>query len=700
MKRISTKLFIAMIGLSLSAVIILTGIQVYATYSAISKDKQAELMGIVQTHADEINEETLKIELITDQLINVITTNFYLPTLRQGGAAMEAFKEERAPFFRNAFLASGGKSGWIIFDSATLTGAHTLSYFVDASGEVIKAPEYDIRESGYDQDAWWAVPEAEGDFWTTPYQWDAWGEGTILVSYGRRVDVDGEMIAVAGSEMFFTDIQNNLSSLQIYDTGYVSLMSANLDFIYHPTESYINQNLASIENGALSELASRIKSGGDEGYLEYDFLGQKKIIAYQVLDNGWILAAHPARAELYKDLNTMLTTNIIVAIIILVVAGLVALFIGKSMSRNILAFNTMFGKASAGDLNVALQIKSKDEIGQMSLAFNDFSEKLRSILASLKENISSIYKENQVLTNSIENLITGASTQMDDAYSVDEGIAQLNNNIHQILHDVTDQSASTEETLATLEEILATTMDVNERTNNTLVLSKEATELANRSRATMKEMTSSIKDIDISVQDASTQVAALENNSDEIGAILDAIDSISNQTNLLALNAAIEAARAGEAGKGFAVVADEIRKLAEQTGDETKKIEAIINNIRDNVNKVQSANDEVSVAVKKGINLNEAVEKDIDDIISNTITNNDSFKLISDITTQQATASDEATKAVAEIAANSVRIQEFGQTTQSISEALKNVLEKRLDDITVINMNLQKLQDEINFFKF
>jgi len=79
---------------------------------------------------------------------------------------------------------------------------------------------------------------------------------------------------------------------------------------------------------------------------------------------------------------------------------------------------------------------------------------------------------------------------------------------------------------------------------------------------------------------ADTTAISLGKATDQIGQIVDVIQSIASQINLLALNATIESARAGEAGKGFAVVAGEVKTLATQTSKATAEIAKNITSIQ------------------------------------------------------------------------------------------------------------------------
>ena len=348
-----------------------------------------------------------------------------------------------------------------------------------------------------------------------------------------------------------------------------------------------------------------------------------------------------------------------------------------------------------------MEVNSNDEIGSLSKTFNEFVTKIHGIFKDIQTLANEVSSSNETLIKSSDVLIYGKTSNYykDINNGIEKGILQLNEYIESILDNIRNQTASTEESLASLEEISATSTIINNNIKTTKVSFDETLIISSSSRKNIGEMAISMNEIDKSVGITANEIEKLKSLSNSIGMIITSINSIAEQTNLLALNAAIEAARAGEAGRGFSVVADEIRKLAEQTNKETNKIEELIGSVQYGVDTVKEGSDKVREKVKVGLDLTETSRKDIQKIEEHTKINNSELENISSAVNEQSQASSEITVAVSNIANSSTEIEGLSLETSEISNNVKDSLIRNQEMITNLNSLVDKLKRDLQFFK-
>ncbi|TKH45850.1 methyl-accepting chemotaxis protein [Paenibacillus terrae] len=310
----------------------------------------------------------------------------------------------------------------------------------------------------------------------------------------------------------------------------------------------------------------------------------------QAMEQYQMELLNQSQVEQDEKLQNVQTMIIIAMALALVIGIVLAYAITRMIARPVVQVAQAARRISEGDLTQEdIQIRQKDEIGEMAQSFNDMKRQLRSLM--------------QVIYQNAQGVMLASGELSSGSGQVAEGARQMAETVQGIYDSAGSQVERNRENQQAVKESAEGVQKIAQSAFITAELSERAIHETERGNVDLEETVVQMRHIQDTMKDSVKVIQELGEQSKQIQNVTQFIRDIAKQTNLLSLNASIEAARAGESGKGFAVVAGEVKKLAEQTGQASQQIAVFMDAMADTVNQAVDSIQRGSSEVEAGTDL-------------------------------------------------------------------------------------------------
>ena len=489
----------------------------------------------------------------------------------------------------------------------------------------------DDWEPGSDYDPrrrpWYIGAKAQNSLVVTAPYADA-STNTIIISIGTPVRHAGRFIGAMFYDLELTQLAEMVNRINLFDAGYMFIVTADGSTIAHPETQYNGQNLTTY----LPDLQLK------EGIQHVDINGQSHLVYFsRVASENWYVGAVVDESLAFVALTKLRNSSIIYTLLGVIVSIIGLTLLIKVLMRPLSVLNQAIKDVASGQGNLTqrLDTNTDQEFAELAHGFNTFTETLQTQIKQSKAIGEEIMRGSELTIMSVEGSSSAMRSQLQEL----------------------DQLATA------MHEMSVTATEVANNAQGAASAAKEADEATIEGSQVVSVTTQSIGKLSAHIEMAVKEVQDLELATANIETILKVINDIADQTNLLALNAAIEAARAGESGRGFAVVADEVRTLALRTQQSTTEIRGMIEQLQIGSSSVSKA-------------MNESKDTAVDAVAKAQVADGalqrirHAIQQISDMNLQIASAAEQQSLVAEEINSNTVKIKDLStQVSDSAEEA-------------------------------
>lgn len=691
MKKISSRIVLIVLICSISMSLIVGLTSIVRSKDAIEKEAKENLLSTSKTYAEYFSQDLILYENVVENLNYILEGTIDLGKLKEEGYIEEYTKANLDFVVNNIAKNTEDCAGVYVAISDEFTGkTEGVWAAVDESDNLMSLLPTDLAGKSEDDPSaayyYDAIRAGEGQ-WGNPY----YNYSDLNVkTYSMPITIDGKVIGVAGIDLsvkkFFEEVEN----IQLYDTGYAFVLNSDYGYV-DESEVDTDNKLDTIDYLVNSDFINIIDEN-ESGVEDIKLKDGNDIVSFSKMNDGQILMLIVPRAEVLKEMYNTVYIILLVVLLTSILAMIISIIFGRRISNPIIAVTEILETTSTldlTDLEVDKKTKAlenrKDEIGTIYNATLTLRKEIRSIIQSIDEttrniveNTSSLAIASQETNQSIGHVTIAveelAQAAMEQASDTEQGSNKLNILSNEI------QEAVVEGNVVTTSSMDA--QKINQEGSEDIKTMGEKFEIVNEYSNTLGENINTL---------------LVESNS--IGEILNIIMSISEQTNLLALNAAIEAARAGEAGKGFAVVAEEIRKLSEETGNATKNIEDILENIR---SEIQATNGNMNLSEQALEEANNSLQQSMGAFEQIYSAMSTSIKAIANLEEKLNIVDENKEEVIVSIENISAITEETAASTEELSASMEEqsaTMEVISSNTNELNQVIHILEDLVNRFE-